>query len=69
MADQYQHYLVFAFSVLKDQWIRAKYERREFTGENNYHQQSYSLGKYAYVHISKICTILKPAQTLFLCTS
>ncbi|XP_059195615.1 arf-GAP with dual PH domain-containing protein 2-like [Centropristis striata] len=24
--------------VLKDQWIRAKYERREFTGENNYLQ-------------------------------
>ncbi|XP_076026440.1 arf-GAP with dual PH domain-containing protein 2-like [Genypterus blacodes] len=29
--------------VLKDQWIRAKYERREFTGENNYLQQSYNL--------------------------
>ncbi|XP_044044955.1 arf-GAP with dual PH domain-containing protein 1-like isoform X3 [Siniperca chuatsi] len=28
--------------VLKDQWIRAKYERREFTGENNYFQQAYS---------------------------
>lgn len=28
--------------VLKDQWIRAKYERREFTGENNYLQQFYS---------------------------
>lgn len=27
--------------VLKDQWIRAKYERREFTGENNYFQQAY----------------------------
>ncbi|XP_067353503.1 arf-GAP with dual PH domain-containing protein 2-like isoform X5 [Channa argus] len=27
--------------VLKDQWIRAKYERREFTGEN-YLQQVYS---------------------------
>ncbi|XP_056264828.1 arf-GAP with dual PH domain-containing protein 2-like [Pseudoliparis swirei] len=26
--------------VLKDQWIRAKYERREFTGEN-YPQQAY----------------------------
>uniref|UniRef100_A0A8C4DX28 ArfGAP with dual PH domains 2 n=1 Tax=Dicentrarchus labrax TaxID=13489 RepID=A0A8C4DX28_DICLA len=26
--------------VLKDQWIRAKYERREFTGENNYSQHS-----------------------------
>ncbi|XP_068448077.1 arf-GAP with dual PH domain-containing protein 2-like [Clinocottus analis] len=26
--------------VLKDQWIRAKYERREFTGEN-YFQQAY----------------------------
>lgn len=28
--------------VLKDQWIRAKYERREFTGENNYVQQTYN---------------------------
>ncbi|KAM7394089.1 hypothetical protein PAMP_020909 [Pampus punctatissimus] len=28
--------------VLKDQWIRAKYERREFTGENNYFQQTYN---------------------------
>ncbi|XP_041789364.1 arf-GAP with dual PH domain-containing protein 1-like [Chelmon rostratus] len=27
--------------VLKDQWIRAKYERREFTGENCF-QQAYS---------------------------
>ncbi|XP_019939910.2 arf-GAP with dual PH domain-containing protein 2-like isoform X1 [Paralichthys olivaceus] len=27
--------------VLKDQWIRAKYERREFTGEKTYCQQSY----------------------------
>ncbi|XP_062243169.1 arf-GAP with dual PH domain-containing protein 2-like isoform X1 [Platichthys flesus] len=27
--------------VLKDQWIRAKYERREFTGENTYFQQCY----------------------------
>uniref|UniRef100_A0A674PC26 ArfGAP with dual PH domains 2 n=1 Tax=Takifugu rubripes TaxID=31033 RepID=A0A674PC26_TAKRU len=31
---------VFIFRVLKDQWIRAKYERREFTGESN-HQQVY----------------------------
>ncbi|XP_072239536.1 arf-GAP with dual PH domain-containing protein 2-like isoform X2 [Leuresthes tenuis] len=28
--------------VLKDQWIRAKYERREFTGENNYFLQAYN---------------------------
>ncbi|XP_069553228.1 arf-GAP with dual PH domain-containing protein 2-like isoform X2 [Brachyistius frenatus] len=28
--------------VLKDQWIRAKYERREFTGENIYFQRVYS---------------------------
>lgn len=28
--------------VLKDQWIRAKYERREFTGENLYFQKVYS---------------------------
>ncbi|XP_051940077.1 arf-GAP with dual PH domain-containing protein 2-like isoform X1 [Hippocampus zosterae] len=27
--------------VLKDQWIRAKYERREFIGEKGYFQQSY----------------------------
>ncbi|XP_021423599.2 arf-GAP with dual PH domain-containing protein 2 isoform X1 [Oncorhynchus mykiss] len=32
--------------VLKDQWIRAKYERREFTGENNSLQQVYSSGLY-----------------------
>uniref|UniRef100_A0A8D3CGJ1 ArfGAP with dual PH domains 2 n=1 Tax=Scophthalmus maximus TaxID=52904 RepID=A0A8D3CGJ1_SCOMX len=30
--------------VLKDQWIHAKYERREFTGENNFYQQVYSSG-------------------------
>ncbi|XP_078802369.1 arf-GAP with dual PH domain-containing protein 1 isoform X3 [Oryzias latipes] len=28
--------------VLKDQWIRAKYERREFTGENNRFLQIYT---------------------------
>ncbi|XP_056136058.1 arf-GAP with dual PH domain-containing protein 1-like isoform X2 [Lampris incognitus] len=28
--------------VLKDQWIRAKYERQEFTGENNLLQQTYN---------------------------
>nr|XP_020452741.1 arf-GAP with dual PH domain-containing protein 2-like [Monopterus albus] len=28
--------------VLKDQWIRTKYERREFTGENNHFQRAYS---------------------------
>ncbi|KAK5899396.1 hypothetical protein CesoFtcFv8_008882 [Champsocephalus esox] len=27
--------------VLKDQWIRAKYERREFTGENEFFKQAY----------------------------
>ncbi|CDQ89345.1 unnamed protein product [Oncorhynchus mykiss] len=32
--------------VLKDQWIRAKYERREFTGESNSLQQGYSSGLY-----------------------
>ncbi|KAG7227665.1 hypothetical protein INR49_029426 [Caranx melampygus] len=31
-----------ACDVLKDQWIRAKYERREFTGENNYIHQVYN---------------------------
>lgn len=35
----------FPDSVLKDQWIRAKYERREFTGESNSLQQGYSSGK------------------------
>ncbi|XP_034543930.1 arf-GAP with dual PH domain-containing protein 2-like isoform X2 [Notolabrus celidotus] len=29
--------------VLKDQWIRAKYERREFTGESTIYQHAYSL--------------------------
>uniref|UniRef100_A0A665TJ46 ArfGAP with dual PH domains 2 n=1 Tax=Echeneis naucrates TaxID=173247 RepID=A0A665TJ46_ECHNA len=29
-------------TVLKDQWIHAKYERREFTGENNDLHQVYS---------------------------
>ncbi|XP_071769017.1 arf-GAP with dual PH domain-containing protein 2-like [Centroberyx gerrardi] len=29
-------------AVLRDQWIRAKYERREFTGESNYFQKAYS---------------------------
>ncbi|XP_054460545.1 arf-GAP with dual PH domain-containing protein 2-like [Anoplopoma fimbria] len=28
-------------TVLKDQWIRAKYERREFTGEKNNFRQAY----------------------------
>ncbi|XP_034043988.1 arf-GAP with dual PH domain-containing protein 2-like isoform X1 [Thalassophryne amazonica] len=28
--------------VLKDQWIHAKYERREFTGENSYFKQDYT---------------------------
>ncbi|XP_041641335.1 arf-GAP with dual PH domain-containing protein 2-like isoform X2 [Cheilinus undulatus] len=28
--------------VLRDQWIRAKYERREFTGESTYYKQAYS---------------------------
>lgn len=37
---------LFVFSVLKDQWIRAKYERREFTGENIYFQKVYSAGNY-----------------------
>ncbi|XP_030646445.1 arf-GAP with dual PH domain-containing protein 2 [Chanos chanos] len=30
--------------VLREQWIRAKYERQEFTGENKHHQKSYSSG-------------------------
>lgn len=28
--------------VLRDQWIRAKYERREFTGENEYRRLDYN---------------------------
>ncbi|KAG7491643.1 hypothetical protein MATL_G00005850 [Megalops atlanticus] len=32
--------------VLRDQWIRAKYERREFTGENTHLQHAYSSGFY-----------------------
>lgn len=32
--------------ILKDQWIRSKYERREFTGESNHYQQAYSSGLY-----------------------
>uniref|UniRef100_A0A8C6P6T1 ArfGAP with dual PH domains 2 n=1 Tax=Nothobranchius furzeri TaxID=105023 RepID=A0A8C6P6T1_NOTFU len=30
--------------VLKDQWIRSKYERREFTGESNFFLKTYSAG-------------------------
>ncbi|XP_008315773.1 arf-GAP with dual PH domain-containing protein 2-like [Cynoglossus semilaevis] len=33
-------------TVLREQWIRAKYERREFTGENNYLQQVYASGRF-----------------------
>ncbi|XP_067114915.1 arf-GAP with dual PH domain-containing protein 2-like [Osmerus mordax] len=32
--------------ILKDQWIRAKYERLEFSEEGNYYQQAYSSGIY-----------------------
>ncbi|XP_061085100.1 arf-GAP with dual PH domain-containing protein 2-like isoform X2 [Conger conger] len=32
--------------VLRDQWIRAKYERQEFTGENSCLQQAYCSGFY-----------------------
>uniref|UniRef100_A0A673CZQ7 Arf-GAP with dual PH domain-containing protein 2-like n=1 Tax=Sphaeramia orbicularis TaxID=375764 RepID=A0A673CZQ7_9TELE len=34
------------FHVLKDQWIQAKYDRREFTGETNYLQQTFNLDHY-----------------------
>lgn len=50
-----------SFSVLRDQWIRAKYKRREFTGENL--SQTYSLGDWHY------CTL--PGSSVlcvFLCT-
>ncbi|MED6255305.1 hypothetical protein ATANTOWER_007538 [Ataeniobius toweri] len=33
--------------VLKEQWIRAKYERREFTGEQNEFLQTYTLDLFA----------------------
>lgn len=36
----------FICSVLKDQWIRAKYERREFTGEKNFQLQAYNSGDF-----------------------
>ncbi|XP_046899537.1 arf-GAP with dual PH domain-containing protein 2-like [Hypomesus transpacificus] len=32
--------------ILKEQWIRAKYERLEFSEEGNYYQQAYSSGIY-----------------------
>ncbi|XP_066560314.1 arf-GAP with dual PH domain-containing protein 2 [Amia ocellicauda] len=32
--------------VLKEQWIRAKYERNEFTGDNAMAQEAYSSGSY-----------------------
>ncbi|KAJ8363502.1 hypothetical protein SKAU_G00123330 [Synaphobranchus kaupii] len=32
--------------VLRDQWIRAKYERQEFTGDNSHLQQAYCSGFY-----------------------
>lgn len=33
-------------NVLREQWIRAKYERKEFTGETKYPPVSYSTGFY-----------------------
>lgn len=35
---------VFEFSVLRDQWIRAKYERKEFTGEPKNQSIPYTTG-------------------------
>uniref|UniRef100_A0A3B4A4Z4 PH domain-containing protein n=1 Tax=Periophthalmus magnuspinnatus TaxID=409849 RepID=A0A3B4A4Z4_9GOBI len=35
-------------TVLKDQWVQAKYERREFTGESNAAQKPYMLGQYPF---------------------
>lgn len=46
-------YILF-FSVLKDQWIRAKYERREFTGESNKFLQIYTSGDCFIIFI--LCT-------------
>lgn len=43
---QYRKVFYAPHSILKDQWIRSKYERREFTGESNHHQQAYSSGLY-----------------------
>lgn len=36
--------MMFAVSVLREQWIRAKYERMEFTGETKYPPPSYTTG-------------------------
>ncbi|XP_072560909.1 arf-GAP with dual PH domain-containing protein 2 isoform X2 [Paramormyrops kingsleyae] len=33
-------------AVLRDQWIKAKYERQEFTGDNRHRQEIYSSGFY-----------------------
>ncbi|XP_036392937.1 arf-GAP with dual PH domain-containing protein 2-like [Megalops cyprinoides] len=39
--------------VLRDQWIRAKYERREFTGESMHLQHAYSSGFYEGILLKK----------------
>lgn len=36
----------YDFTVLREQWIRAKYERQEFTGETKYPPPSYTTGYY-----------------------
>lgn len=36
----------YDYSVLREQWIRAKYERMEFTGETKYPPPSYTTGFY-----------------------
>ena len=45
-ARSYITFLFFPFncSVLREQWIRAKYERTEFTGETKYPPLSYTTG-------------------------
>lgn len=59
----------FAFSVLKDQWIRAKYERGEFTGENSHCQQAYSSGDYPHpiLSVSKFFRTLHSFPCLICC--
>lgn len=57
-AEQTLCVFCFVFRVLKDQWIRAKYDRREFTGESN-HQPAYCSGDFcSYFPIFYLCVLL-----------
>lgn len=42
-----EHLILFTPSVLREQWIRAKYERMEFTGETKYPPLAYTTGELA----------------------